>query len=247
MVLVSHDREFIFLKTRKTAGTSIEMHLQKYCAAPGFVSTETTPCIISDYGIVGTLRKGKHEPVPPELQKGFEMRSSRIWTPHMPVRRLRRQLGRKVFDRYTKLSAVRNPFERSVSLYLFRLWNKKIPVPEDFRDLVKDFEKFVTSFRFDNDKKVTHFGGRMVVDHFIRYESLIDDLENAMNFLGLPPDKSSLAVTKSLRHKRGQRSIAEFYTDRSANAVRKRMRWVFDKFDYSPDPRDSETIKSNLD
>ena len=30
-MIVSHSRKFIFLKTRKTAGTSLEIALSKYC------------------------------------------------------------------------------------------------------------------------------------------------------------------------------------------------------------------------
>ena len=35
MTLVSHDQRFIFLKTRKTAGSSIESYLMPWCLPPG--------------------------------------------------------------------------------------------------------------------------------------------------------------------------------------------------------------------
>ena len=37
-MIVSHRHKFIFLKTRKTAGTSIEIGLSKYCGAGDIIS-----------------------------------------------------------------------------------------------------------------------------------------------------------------------------------------------------------------
>ena len=35
MVLVSHAAEFIYMKTRKTAGTTVEMYFERFCVPPG--------------------------------------------------------------------------------------------------------------------------------------------------------------------------------------------------------------------
>ena len=53
MVAVSHSHKFIFLKTRKTAGTSIEMLLEPLCTEPNSVVTEERATSITRQGIVG--------------------------------------------------------------------------------------------------------------------------------------------------------------------------------------------------
>ena len=42
MAIISHSRKFIFVKTMKTAGTSLEMALSKHCS-PGDILTQLEP------------------------------------------------------------------------------------------------------------------------------------------------------------------------------------------------------------
>ena len=53
MTLVSHKHQFVFLKTRKTAGTSIEMLLEPFCAPPGHVPVERTEGMVTPHGVIG--------------------------------------------------------------------------------------------------------------------------------------------------------------------------------------------------
>jgi len=54
-MLVSHRKKFIFLKTRKTAGTSVEIYLEPYCLPPvePFVATHRRQESVTPAGIVG--------------------------------------------------------------------------------------------------------------------------------------------------------------------------------------------------
>ncbi len=65
-MLVSHDYKFIFLKTRKTAGSSIELLLRPCCAAPG-VKVPETEFLSSRHGIIGAIRQTFTVPTPQEV------------------------------------------------------------------------------------------------------------------------------------------------------------------------------------
>jgi len=115
MVKASHAREFIFLKTRKTAGTSIEMALEPWCRPPGAVVVEQTPALILKTGIVGRrlLRQLKLDRRPRRTD----------WTNHMTAAAVCKALGRGKWDRYRKITTVRNPFDLLVSRFHFNQSN----------------------------------------------------------------------------------------------------------------------------
>jgi hypothetical protein len=69
-MLVSHEKKFIYIKTIKTAGTSVEMALQPCCMPKGGVVTEWTDCSETKTGIVGARGPNAH---------------SQLWWNHMPA------------------------------------------------------------------------------------------------------------------------------------------------------------------
>jgi hypothetical protein len=110
MVLVSHEKEFIFLKTSKTAGTSVEMVLEPFCAPPNHQPSEKTRKIVSKHGVVGRR-------MIPSKKPSWLFRWQNRWAHHDPAAVVQRRLGKDRFLRYTKVSVARNPFDRAVSQF----------------------------------------------------------------------------------------------------------------------------------
>lgn len=102
-MLISHRNKFIFTKTAKTAGTSIELYFEPYCMPEGSWSpSHARDEYIGDTGIIGyrgTNPKG------------------RTWFNHMSARRIRQLVGDDVWNSYYKFSIIRNPFDRLVSAF----------------------------------------------------------------------------------------------------------------------------------
>ena len=63
-MLVSHARKFIYTKTLKTAGTSVEVFLEPYCRPPGEVAEHHTGQSVTDYGNLGQLPQVLRGPKP---------------------------------------------------------------------------------------------------------------------------------------------------------------------------------------
>lgn len=81
MVLVSHDHNFIFPKTYKTASTSAEMFCEPFCAQPEHEVSISTPARETKHGIIGRrndadgeVRSGKGIRPPKKLETNWSGR-----------------------------------------------------------------------------------------------------------------------------------------------------------------------------
>ena len=103
-MLISHSHRFIFVKTVKTAGTSVEAFLEPFCCPPGHRVEHWTPTLISDYGVVG--------------QRWPENNLDSLgYYNHMPAVEIRERCPQ--FDEYTRLTVVRDPYDRAISYFHF--------------------------------------------------------------------------------------------------------------------------------
>lgn len=89
---MSHSHEFVFLKTRKTAGTTIELALEPLCRPPGAEAREKTPQIVTAHGDVG----GR---LSPPRTSGRRRRPLAYYHDEASVAAVRRHAAR-VFDRF---------------------------------------------------------------------------------------------------------------------------------------------------
>lgn len=220
MVLVSHTHQMIFLKTRKTAGTSVEMLLEAATGLGPDPALESRTAAVSDQGILGFRM----------LPRDERTELDRTWQPHTPARKLRKFLGREVWDKYLKITCVRNPFDRVISHFH---WSRLYATGPDREDSHANFAKFVRD-TWNDDRKVVMIGDTFAPDILIRYEHLAEDLNHLSARTGLSLDPSALPQTKVHRHKR-LGAIADYYTEELAQIVRTRLAWMFDAGGYSHD------------
>lgn len=228
MVLVSHTNEFIFLKTIKTAGTTVEMCLEPACTPSRRPVREKTRTRISRQGVVGSRMSRQRHP------KWLFKKINR-WRNHMPAAGVAEALGREVFDRYTKVTAVRNPFTRCVSL--FHYTNPDIERGRDFSATRASFRDFILNSRWPSDENITHLGDRYIIDHAVRFEHLAEDIHAVAQALGVPLQEQHPPLTKPNASARKGHTAAEYYDRETIEKVRKQMAWVFDHFDYSDTPQ----------
>jgi hypothetical protein len=222
MTLVSHPHKFIFLKTHKTASTSVEMLLEPMCRPEGWTVEKRCHEAHSKLGIVGRRHGGKAIP--------FRLFN---WRDHMAARSCRRALGRKRWNAYAKIATVRDPCDRILSSFF---WNKlHVGVPnEDPASIIAKFRSYVLSEHWNDDRDIVELDGGFVVDHTIRFEHMRDDLANICASLSLPISVDDLP--QSNRSANNERTIPkeDFFDAVTANIVQRRFSWVYDNFDYSP-------------
>ena len=110
-MIISHKYQFIFIKTAKTAGTSLEVYLSGVCG---------------DEDIVTPVE-------PPE--PGHRARNNEGYYNHIGAAGIRAELGEGTWSRYFKFCFERNPWDKAVSMYFF--WKNRFGLPDlSFRDFV---------------------------------------------------------------------------------------------------------------
>lgn len=247
MTLVSHKHQFVFLKTRKTGGTSFEMLLEPYCAPAGHEVVHHTSGRMSREGIVGvrispgrfaTLREAAE--MPATLVSGEDGMPDTIeWLSHTPAERVQRAIGSR-WDSYVRITSVRNPFTRAVSYFFHEMDIGNLPWTTDIGDARPAFREFVHSSRFRDDTDITHIDGELVVHDAFRLEHRAQDVARIGERLGLPLDSGDLLHMKNVGKQRVDFPARELFDDDTADAVRKASAWVFDIYGYSPDLADAD-------
>jgi hypothetical protein len=198
-MIVSHEHKFIFLKTKKTAGTSIELALSGLCGARDIISplTETYEALrangrgAQNWRLHGWWRSSR-----PFLQRRLFKITAQDYGfySHMPAEEAKALLNDdKVWRSYFKFVFDRNPWDRQVSWYHHRCLAK--------RDKPPPFTNFIHSDRRAriNNYEIYSIGGEPAVDFIGRFETLERDLRHALGQVGLKLDKDLPRVKATSR------------------------------------------------
>ncbi len=203
-MIISHEHRFIFVKTAKTGGTSIEVALRTLCGDKDVI----TPLTEDEAGLPG---RGPQNFLFPMIEWSEDdrvawMRGERPnlhqahslgFHSHSKAAALWARLDRKIWSSYFKFSIERNPWDRQVSYYHWRLVG--LDTPEAFAAFTRD--NYVDNWTFYT------IGDQIAVDHVIRYgDDLHEGLNEALSHIGL----SAPPLT---REKGGKRPISRYYRD----------------------------------
>ncbi|MFE7664899.1 hypothetical protein [Streptomyces celluloflavus] len=221
-MIVLHGPKLIFVRTRKTAGTSVEIALSRH-AGPDDIITSLSPrdeALRLKYGgrpPQNHLRPGcapGPSPVPPG--PGPDVR----WYNHMPAAEIREQLG-GVWDEYLTVCLERSPYEKTVSLYYHRHRTEPRPPISEFIDS-GEYRDAV------NWPLYTDGAGRVLVNVIVRHEDLRGQLAAVCARAGLPP--------VNLPHAKSQfRPAGTHYRDVLTPAARRAVEAAFAaEFEHHP-------------
>lgn len=212
-MVISHKYKFIFVKTQKTAGTSIEVFLSQLCADDD-VLTPISPHVEPH---VARNHEGIWNPLPELLDRGINSRSTikdllrrNKFYNHIPAREVRHRVSSNIWNEYFKFCVERNPWDKSISHY-HRV--------NDRAGGGITFEQYISSGQFClNYPKYTDSHGKLLVDRVIRYESLMDGLAQVFGELGVPFE-GSLGVKAKSEHRKDRRHYREIYTNEQRRVI----------------------------
>lgn len=229
-MIISHKHRFIFLKTRKTAGTSVERALSAVCGADDVL----TPGLGQDEGFrLGKLGPRNYEYVPPLYSTEWPnlvlrfIRDRKMpldYYNHMHAWRVRRRVSRTIWNSYYKFAFDRNPWDREIS------WYYQLKAHGRRTGSFQEHLRQLPGARMGNHD-IYSIAGKVVVDFLGRYESLEDDLRKVMSDLGvssLPP----LPVTNN-RNRKDQQPYQEMYDDTNRELIANTYRREIDLLDYT--------------
>lgn len=222
MTLVSHSRRFVYLKTVKTAGTSAEAVLERYCAPPERLrDPDRTAPVVTREGVIAPRR---------------ERRPDDDWWSHMPAEEVRARIGPECWERYLKVVSIRNPFDRLASWFFYAGDGERIRAMADRggaalqRYFARWLERRGEALAVDRAQYVIH--GALVVDRVIRFESLQADLRALLEELG---EEAAAAVEVTALKANPSRLVADYrdlYNDGARAFVEDRFAFELERFGY---------------
>lgn len=192
-MIISHKYKFIFIKTVKTAGTSIEVFLSPHCDEHD-VFTPVYPHIDPH---VARNYKGFFNPFPQLVSdRGRcagriirELIKRKRFYNHIPARVVRDRVSSRIWNDYFKFCVERNPWDKTLSHYHMKNYRSGGRLT---------LEQYFAKGRFcKNYKRYTDNKGRLLVDQVVKYENLADSLGEIFSDLGIPFDGSLGARAKS--------------------------------------------------
>jgi hypothetical protein len=200
-VIVSHKYKFIFIKTHKVAGTSVEFALDRFAGEDGIVTPFAVKIDEKERSQSGLSGARNYE------KDGKQFRA------HTPAEEAREILGASLFDSYFKFSIERNSYDKAVSMYS---WMNRDPK----RPLNASFEEFAAG---DGLRPAADFDrycidGKPTMDFMVLYHDLQKGLDEVAQRLGLPERVDVSAI----RRKSGYRSSPDYrahYSPRARDLV----------------------------
>ena len=187
-MIVSHEYKFIFLKTKKTAGTSIELALSALCGERDVITPLTEIDEALRAGGRGAQNWRLHgwwgSPRPFFARRFLKFTAEDYgFYNHMPAEQARAALNDDAAWRsYFKFAFDRNPWDRQVSFYHHRYRREAEPPP--FARFIKGDARARI-----NNYEIYSIGGDVAVDFVGRYEKLEEDLKHALGQVGLDLDR----------------------------------------------------------
>jgi hypothetical protein len=219
-MIISHDYKFIFIKTNKTAGTSVEIALSRFCGpkdiitpispedekarrAKGYRGAQNYSAPLSDY----EFRDWRN--------LIFEGKLKRRFYHHISAREISSYVKPEVWQKYYKFCFERNPWDRVISMYYWRYQMEPRPTIAEF---IASEDVLILKRR---GRELYTFDGQVVVDKVFKFEALNDALETIGAHLRLP------GKLELVRAKSGYRKDKRNYRDVLSKDDRKRIAALF--------------------
>ncbi|MGB9989633.1 hypothetical protein [Pseudoduganella rhizocola] len=205
-MIISHKHCFIFVKTMKTAGTSIEVFLSSHCGEDDVV-TPISPHV---------------DPHRPRNHEGFYN--------HMPARDIRARAGGQVWEDYFTFCVERNPWDKVLSHY-FMTKNSPAHNLGLGPDITLDRYLERGPMCLNHPHYLAEDGQTILVDRVLRYESLDVELGEVLPMLGIP-FSGDLGVRAKSGYRTDRRHYREVLTPSQAAAIETMYRREIDLFGY---------------
>ena len=209
-MIISHKYRFIFLKTNKTAGTSIEIALARFCGDRDIIApiTPEDEMVKKNLGYSGaqnyfaTLTEYTPADLARLLMSG---KKKQKYYSHIHAQDVRKYIGEKIWISYYKFCFERNPWDRVISFYYWRFQDEPRPSITEF------LETEAPLLLRKNGYYLYTIDGEVAVDKVCQYEKLQEELEDVRLRLGIP-EKLVLPAAKSTFRK-DRRHYREILTD----------------------------------
>ncbi len=190
-MLLCHQHKFIFLKTQKTAGTSVEIALSRVMTKDDIVTPlsrrwpwpsedEKTRQSLGHQGPTNCLAPLQNY-TPEELWRLISKgKLKKEFYNHMPAIEAKAKIPEMLWNNYTKISIERNPFDRAISTYYWRTRRSKPSVD------INHYIQTCPAIHLSNWNVYT-IEDKIAANFMLSYENLSNDLKRLSETLNISP------------------------------------------------------------
>lgn len=227
-MIISHKHKFIFIKTRKTAGTSIEIALSSFCGPDDII----TPISAEDEDIRKKLGyRGPQNCYLPYKKYTFKdwirffikRKKALKFYNHISASEIKDKISDDIWESYFKFSIARNPWDMAISLYYYKLGNNMIKNDIALSDFLENHE-------MSSNYNLYTINGEVVVNYICLYENLKEDLNKVVNYIGLP--KSLELPNAKGSYRKDKRHYKEVLTESDVEVIRNKFSKEISLLDY---------------
>lgn len=193
-MIISHKHKFIFIKTKKTASTSIEAGLSEICGPQDVI----TPLMAPD-----EIRRKK---MGFRGMQNFMLGNGKAFWNHMGAEEVRGIVGDKIWGEYYTFCFDRNPWDKAISEYYWKLDHMgRISLNQYLH--TDDFDSLSRNGGID----LYTADGEVIVDKIYAYERLDEAYRSLAERFGLVkmPDLPRLKSTSRIDRRPYQEILSE--------------------------------------
>lgn len=220
-MLISEQYKFVYIKTHKTASSSVEGLLGRLCAPEGYDPIHAQEEIQSEFGYVSGRSNGRS--------------TSDLLHPHASAQNIRKAIGVEKFTELRKVYCVRNPYDKVVS------WFWWVMPPRTRKRLDGDIDAAKALFQdwlcmrpeLPKDRRYYKTSDGKFEASVIRYENLKSDIQTFVDSIGATIDLTALPSWKSGRRLHKTFGYMDYYNAQCREVVEENFAFDFKNFGYS--------------
>jgi hypothetical protein len=220
-MIVSYHRNFIYIRTRKTASSTIETFLKQNLGPDDLYVSQ---------GEIRKLRTLRRKPKKTTFET-VDVEGPDQIAGHMSAAQIIKVVSHDFWNSCFKFTSERHPYEKAVSLAHFNFSRRNKSEETERVDFSTFLQRVVQAGNY-RSFDLYSIDGRVVVDDFIRYERLETDIARICDRLGLTsPGKLPQKKTASRPDKR---PAVEVLSEAQKRQVFDRCREEFELLGYAP-------------
>jgi hypothetical protein len=195
-MILSHSRKFIFIKSYKTGGSSLEYVLPRHCG-PDDVVTPLEPREEAErralFGVAARnhLLPLRDHSLRAAIRGALTGRWRKRFSEHSSAHQVRRIVGERIWSDYFTFTIVRNPIDRAISRYYYtNSWYSGRKTDENHAYTIWDPKLFEHFLRYNPELVAENWpmyseNDQVIVDFVVRYERMEEDLAVVSERIGL--------------------------------------------------------------
>ena len=208
-MIISHKYKFIFIKTNKTAGTSVEIALSRFLGEDDVITPiapedEITRSELGYPGPQNYLAPWQEYDLRGIAGLVFKRKKKPRFFNHISARLVKSHVGEQVWNDYFVFCFERNPWDRVISHYY---WLYKTEPRPSVSDYLNSKAPLALKRR---GSQLYMIDGKIAVDKIALFENLAEEMEAIRIQLGIP-EPLQLPHAKS-SHRKDKRSYRDVLT-----------------------------------